>query len=130
VQKTIPAVHACHPRFPRLRWLRPSSGYIVSVWGGSRSCGDERIDPRYSPIFRGGPISTGWSNTATASVHTSESASSLHMLDVPGWLESHTLPNAVAVVAALKITARGEARLQKPGLPGAGGYGLEVAKAS
>jgi hypothetical protein len=37
-----------------LRWLHPSSGYIVSVWGGSRSCGDERIDPRYSPISRGG----------------------------------------------------------------------------
>jgi len=28
------------------------------------------------------------------------------MLDVPGWLDSHKLPNAVAVVAALKITAR------------------------
>jgi hypothetical protein len=28
------------------------------------------------------------------------------MLDMPGWLDSHRLPNAVAVVSALKITAR------------------------
>jgi len=28
------------------------------------------------------------------------------MLDVPGWLDSHRLPNAVAVVSALKKIAR------------------------
>ena len=28
------------------------------------------------------------------------------MLEVPGWLDSHRLPNAVPVVIALKITAR------------------------
>ena len=28
------------------------------------------------------------------------------MLEVPGWLESQRLPNAVAVVSALQITAR------------------------
>ena len=39
-------------------------------------------------------------------VLTSDSASSLPMLEVPGWLESHRLPNAVAVVSALQITAR------------------------
>ena len=39
-------------------------------------------------------------------VLTSDSASSLPMLDVPGWLDSHRLPNAVAVVSALQITAR------------------------
>ena len=33
------------------------------------------------------------------------SASSLPMLAVPGWCDSHRLPNAVAVVSALKITA-------------------------
>jgi hypothetical protein len=47
------------------------------------------------------------------------------MLDVPGWLESHTLPNAVAVVAALKITD-----CKSPVCPEQAGYGLEVAKAS
>ena len=40
------------------------------------------------------------------------------MLDVPGWLDSHRLPNAVAVVIALKITARRERRLQQCGLAG------------
>jgi hypothetical protein len=28
------------------------------------------------------------------------------MLEVPGWFENHRLPNAVAVVSALKKTAR------------------------
>src|SRR5437762_14223438 len=59
-----------------------------------------------SPSSRGGPISTGWNSTAAASVHTSDSARSLPMLEVPGWLENQRLPNAVAVVSALKITAR------------------------
>ena len=55
---------------------------------------------------RGGPISTGWNNTAAAIVVTSASAINLPMLEVPGWLESHKLPKAVAVVSALNITAR------------------------
>ena len=54
-----------------------------------------------SPSSRGLPISSGWNSTAAASVVSSESASSLPMLDVPGWLESQRLPNAVAVVSAL-----------------------------
>src|SRR5437764_15460259 len=57
-------------------------------------------------LCRGGPISAGWNSTAAAIVHTRASAISLPMLDVPGWLDSHKLPNAVAVVSALKITAR------------------------
>src|ERR1700727_2287280 len=55
---------------------------------------------------RGRPISAGWNSAAAASVQASDSASSLPMLEVPGWLENHRLPKAVAVVAALKITAR------------------------
>jgi len=39
---------------------------------------------------------------ADASVHASESASNLPMLDVPGKFENHRLPNAVAVIGALK----------------------------
>ena len=39
-------------------------------------------------------------------MQASDSASSLPMVEVPGWLESHRLPNAVAVVMALKMTAR------------------------
>src|SRR5262245_52583903 len=58
------------------------------------------------PTSRGGPIRTGWNSTAAASVQTSERASSLPMLEVPGWLDSQRLPNAVPVVMALKITAR------------------------
>src|SRR5882757_8967167 len=60
----------------------------------------------YSPISRGLPISAGWNSNTAASVVTSESARSLPMLAVPGWLDSHKLPNAVAVVIALKKIAR------------------------
>src|SRR6266478_3922127 len=59
-----------------------------------------------SPFSRGRPMRAGWKSTAAASVQTSDSARSLPMLDVPGWLENQRLPNAVAVVSALKITAR------------------------
>ena len=54
----------------------------------------------------------GWKNTAAASVVRRESANSSPMLDVPGWLENHKLPKAVAVAVALNMTARvsGEAR--------------------
>ena len=62
------------------------------------------------------PISTGWNSTAAASVDSSDSASSLPMLDVPGWLDSHRLPNAVAVVSALQIHGARQARLQQVGL--------------
>ena len=55
---------------------------------------------------RGGPIRAGWNRTAAASVQTSARAISLPMLDMPGWSESQRLPNAVAVVSALKNTAR------------------------
>ena len=50
--------------------------------------------------------SAGWNSTAAESVVTSASAISLPMLDVPGWWENHRLPKAVAVVQALKKTAR------------------------
>ena len=49
---------------------------------------------------------TGWKRTAAASVQTSDRANSLPMLDSPGWLDNQRLPKAVAVVIALKITAR------------------------
>src|SRR5215471_5685789 len=55
---------------------------------------------------RGGPMRTGWNSTAAAMVVTSANAINLPMLDVPGWLESHRLPNAVAVVMALKDERR------------------------
>ena len=56
--------------------------------------------------MRGLPISTGWNSAAAAIVVNSEMASSLPMLEVPGWLENYRLPKAVAVVQALKVTAR------------------------
>ena len=51
-------------------------------------------------------MSAGWNSTAAPKVQNSESASNLPMLDVPGWLDRHRLPKAVAVVSALQITAR------------------------
>src|SRR5580698_8185771 len=53
----------------------------------------------------GAPISAGWKISAETSVQTSEIISSLPMLAVPGWLESHRLPKPVAVVSAEKNTA-------------------------
>ena len=50
-------------------------------------------------------------------VVSSEMASSLPMLDVPGSLENHRLPNAVAVVQAEKRHRPRQHRLQQPGLP-------------
>ena len=52
---------------------------------------------------------------------TSDRLSSLPMLDVPGWLESQRLANAVAVVMALNSTARVSeeaSRLVSPFPPG------------
>src|SRR5262249_29098664 len=45
-------------------------------------------------ICRGRPISTGWNSTAAAIVHRSASAIILPMLDMPGYLDAHMLPNA------------------------------------
>src|SRR5258708_1145818 len=59
-----------------------------------------------SQVSRGGPMRTGWNSTAAGSVQSNDRARSLPMLDVPGWLDSHRLPKAVAVVMALKMTAR------------------------
>jgi hypothetical protein len=71
--------------------------------------------------LRGGPISAGWNRTAAASVHCSARAISFPMLAIPGWSESRRLPNAVAVVSALKtqrasgLTAAGwSGRLARP----------------
>jgi hypothetical protein len=57
----------------------------------SRSCGPKswgREDVQASSpvglIFLGGPISAGWNKIAAARVQTSDKASSLPMLDVPG----------------------------------------------
>ena len=54
-----------------------------------------------SSFTRGGPMRAGWNKTAASIVVHSDSASNSPMLDVPGWLENHRLPNAVAVVSAL-----------------------------
>ena len=50
-------------------------------------------------ISRGRPISSGWNSTAATKVQASVSASNLPMLEVPGWLDSHKLPKAVAAPA-------------------------------
>ena len=61
------------------------------------------IIPEFAGDFRRNPhIRAGWNRTAAASVQTSARAINLPMLDMPGWSESQRLPNAVAVVSALK----------------------------
>ncbi len=67
---------------------------------------DDHVPGGVSTSCRGGPIRIGWNSTAAASVVTSDSAKSSPMLDVPGWLENHRLPNATAVDMALNTTAR------------------------
>ena len=62
-------------------------------------------------------MSNGWNSTAAASVDTSDRAISSPMLDVPGSLDNQRLPNPVAVVIALKTTARVSADANKPALP-------------
>ena len=47
-----------------------------------------------------------------------DNAKSLPMLERPGLPDSQRLPNAIAVINALKKTARVQARLQKVGLAG------------
>ncbi len=71
-----------------------------------------RADPRsaisaYSPTSRGLPISAGWNSSTAASVDHEATAPAVYpCCAVPGWLDSHRLPNAVAVVSALKKIAR------------------------
>jgi hypothetical protein len=64
----------------------------------------------YSPssgtTLRGGPMRAGWNKTAADIVQSRANASSLPMLDRPGNWDSQRLPNAVALVKALKTTAR------------------------
>ena len=76
------------------RWDRPSA----SSWQtGQGSHWAERAVQASSPAGL---------TIAAANMQTSDKASNLPMLEVPGWFESHRLPNAVAVVIALKTTAR------------------------
>jgi uncharacterized protein (DUF2147 family) len=75
---------------------------------GGLFCGGEtwvRVGPVPAAAPAPGPAGTG-KTTGAANVVISDNASNLPMLDVPGWLDSHRLPNAVAVVSALKNTAR------------------------
>src|SRR3954452_4807304 len=60
----------------------------------------------FSSAVHGLPISAGWNSNAAHMVVTSDSARSLPMLEVPGWLESERLPKAAAVVRALQLTPR------------------------
>src|ERR1700733_8344432 len=65
----------------------------------------------------GFPIRAGWKSAAEASVQASDKARSLPMLAVPGWLEKDKLPNAVAVMRALKNTARVSGDCKKSDCP-------------
>ena len=68
---------------------------------------------------RGRPIRTGWNSTAATIVHSSDSAISLPMLDMPGYFDAHMLPNATAVVMALNTTARVSVDCSRPVFHGA-----------
>src|ERR1700735_2581112 len=66
---------------------------------------------------RGFPIRAGWKSAAEASVQASDKARSLPMLAVPGCLEKDRLPNAVAVMRALKRHARVRGDCKKSACP-------------
>ena len=87
---TPPRTSSPRDRKPRLRRPRPPA---LSIPPPGRPLGRSRRPRRRqtssvifasSRILRGLPISAGWNNSTAASVVTSESASSLPMLAVPG----------------------------------------------
>ena len=82
-----------------------------AAWRKFPSCSE------YTFTCRGGPIRTGWNNTAAPIVHSSDRAISLPMLEMPGWLDAHMLPNAIAVVMALNITALVSVRFFRRAMP-------------
>src|ERR1700722_13386766 len=83
--------------------LRQSSYWVGMVPNPLKSSRPFVLDFAAS---RGLPISAGWNSTAAPNVHISDKASSLPILDVPGCFDNQRLPNAVAVVSALQMTAR------------------------
>src|SRR4029077_15830912 len=95
-----------------LRGAARTGGYrCAGILGGKkgrdgargRLCSSYSVPESWLIAFcRGGPMSTGWNSTAAAIVHRRDSAINLPMLAVPGWRDSHSPPNAVAVVRALK----------------------------
>src|ERR1700730_18605556 len=82
-----------------------------AAWRKFPSCSE------YTFTCRGGPIRTGWKNTAAPIVHSSDRAISLPMLEMPGELDTHMLPNAIAVVMALNITALVSVDCSRPVFP-------------
>jgi hypothetical protein len=96
-------------------WLDPPCSILIRL-ARARGKGAPRAQvARVAQIgaLRGGPISAGWNRAAEASVHSSDNAKSLPMLEVPGCAENHRLPNAVAVISALNSTARVSADSRK-----------------
>ena len=90
--------------------------YGVAIAGDGRSIDETRTATLraaaarwnvYGSCLAGGRASrAGRNSRVTRSSQPSEIISSRPMLAVPGWLDSHKAPNAVAVVSALKTTAR------------------------
>jgi len=94
-----------------------SDRFLRSCRSGARA--DATHEPLWLRVRAGGPISTGWKSTARRhGGDERQRPSTCPCLEVPGWLDSHKLPNAVAVVSALNITARVRLDWQKPGLAG------------
>jgi hypothetical protein len=56
-------------------------------------------------------------STANAIVQTRAKAISFPMLDIPGYVDAHMLPNATAFVIALKTIARVSADCSSPVCP-------------
>ena len=78
-----------------------------AIEGRADQSGRANHEPRRPGLLCGGRASkAGLTRIVTRSSQPSEIISSLPMLAVPGWLDSHRAPNAVAVTSALKTTAR------------------------
>jgi hypothetical protein len=72
---------------PALRYVtsrRAASGPTSFLRGYSAASRKSGFDSERALSCRGGPIRTGWKNTAAPIVHNSASAISLPMLDIPG----------------------------------------------
>ena len=84
-------------RYSRRNRCKP----LYSAAAGNGSDGDA-----LAQSCRGRPIRAGWNSTAAANVQNNAKAISLPILNMLGYLDAAMLPNAMALVMALKITAR------------------------
>ncbi len=92
-------------RRPARRIRQHGQGRRRGGAGGEAQC-DRRGEAQEVGARFAGPSSAGSKISAQTSVHARLIIRILPMLAVPGWRDSHRLPNAVPVASALNSTAR------------------------